>query len=136
MIAKSIHCGFSDSVETVQPCAAFLPAEPCGWLYRCRHPEKMSASRLTSSCRPSSPAGKICGCRECLPSLDPLGEAELLPMRMMCVLECSLDAVFGLGLDHPEHGVFAQRVLAWVFIIPRFLDHSMAAHLLSPQSTD
>lgn len=54
----------------------------------------------------------------------------------MCVLECSLDAVFGLGLDHPEHGVFAQRFLAWVFIIPRYLDHSMAAHLLSPQSTD
>lgn len=39
--------------------------------------------------------------------LEPLEEAEQEPTRMMCVLESSLDVVFELGLDQPEHGVFA-----------------------------
>lgn len=42
-----------------------------------------------------------------LPSLEPWEEAEQEPTRRMYVLESSLDVVFELGLDQPEHGVFA-----------------------------
>lgn len=42
------------------------------------------------------------------------------------------DVVFELGLEQPEHGVFAQRFLARASMASGFQAHSMAALLLSP----